>query len=371
MIISKVLTILSSPNLCGGTPKKTLDIVKRSRHKHTVYFYSKSSRPEKTAEYFEEFSNYCLCVDGTQYGRNILKHLWELLKVVDNDHIEVVQAYFAFGGCLGAMLKIMRPKLKLVVSFVTVISQSNRLKRAIEGLLLSTVDVAVFITKAVRTSKNSEFTSLCKKRGELIYNGSPKRDDNGTFSNKFNGFSLVYIAGFPACKNQELLVRAMEIISKEENGKDVYCHFIGQGPEEARLKGLVEEKGLSDNIVFWGYQEDVGSALNNAKLYVHPCYAEGFGIAVVEAMLAGLPVVVADQGGLPELVEGAECGYIVPFDDAERWAEIIMRIKQDEHERYRLGMNARKRAEEMFSIDTFVQKHDELYSELAEKRGSI
>ncbi len=356
-----ILTIISSPNTIGGTPQKTLCMVKNSIHNHSVYFYSKGCDSSQYSEYLSKFESYCAYLEGYKYERNVYKHIKKIIKYIDQNRIEVVQCYFFFGELLGGIIKTLRPKVKLVISFVNNIDPSGY-KRTIESWLIKKADKVIYISKSVKAAKESCFPVLKKKDSRIIYNGAAARQSNNSFDNKFRPFSIVYTAGLIELKNHSVLIEAAEILINRKSMKNIFFHFIGDGPLMNSLKEKVEQLDLANNIIFWGYNTDIGSALENCQLYVHPCYNEGFGIAVTEAMIKGKPVIVSDKRALPELVENGIDGFIAPAFDAEIWAEKILFFIKNPESLKNMGINAEKNVKEKFSLETFVKNHDELYA---------
>jgi 1,4-alpha-glucan branching enzyme len=89
--------------------------------------------------------------------------------------------------------------------------------------------------------------------------------------------------------------------------------ILGDGPDADRLKHRVHDLGLRDRVDFLGWIDDVTSAMRDAALAVFPSrLGEGSPVAIVEAMMAGVPVVAADSGGTRELVEDGVTGWLVP-----------------------------------------------------------
>lgn len=119
------------------------------------------------------------------------------------------------------------------------------------------------------------------------------------------------------------------------------------------------------NLRYLGYREDVPNLLAAAELFVHPSVEEGMGQAVVEAMLAGVPVVVSDAGGLPEVV--GDCGIVVRKGDAAALAQGIRRGLAGDHPSVEA---ARARARERFSVARMVKGSLDVYTEVAARPSS-
>jgi glycosyltransferase involved in cell wall biosynthesis len=172
---------------------------------------------------------------------------------------------------------------------------------------------------------------------------------------------LVTVSGLVPVKNLGLLLEVLAHLRCRTNAELV---IVGDGPQRAHLQHRAAELGIGDAVTLAGYQEDVGSYLASSNIYLHPSLREGFGLAVVEAMLHELPVVVARAGALPELVENEVTGLVVDPADACAWAESILRLSSDDALASRLATAGKARAIRDFSLARFVQEHESLYRSL-------
>ncbi len=131
--------------------------------------------------------------------------------------------------------------------------------------------------------------------------------------------------------------------------------------EHDALASLARELGVADRLHLLGRVPDVAAWLRRAHVLVHPARWEGFGLAVLEAMLAGLPVVASDVSSLPELVVDGETGLLVRPDDPSALALGIARALEDAE---RLGAAGRERALREFSVARMADRTVELYRSL-------
>jgi glycosyltransferase involved in cell wall biosynthesis len=138
---------------------------------------------------------------------------------------------------------------------------------------------------------------------------------------------------------------------------DTVLVVLGDGPERARLEELARELGVERRVFLLGRVPDVAAWLERATLYVHPARWEGFGLAVLEAMLAGLPVVASNVSSLPELVVDRETGYLVRPDDAAALALGIASAL----DRPELGAAGQDRARREFSVARMADRTASLY----------
>jgi len=141
---------------------------------------------------------------------------------------------------------------------------------------------------------------------------------------------------------------------------DTVLVVLGEGPERARLEALARELGVERRLFLPGRVPDVAAWLHRATVLVHPARWEGFGLGVLEAMLAGLPVVATNVSSLPELVVDGETGLLVQPDDVSALAVGVARAL----EQPQLGAAGRLRARSTFSVERMAERTIALYESL-------
>jgi glycosyltransferase involved in cell wall biosynthesis len=137
--------------------------------------------------------------------------------------------------------------------------------------------------------------------------------------------------------------------------------ILGDGPERDRLEQLGSELGLGGSLLLPGRAGDVTAWLKRAELLVHPARWEGFGLVLLEAMLAGLPVVACRVSAIPEVVADGESGLLVPPDDPEALAAALERVLADTSLARRLGEGGRERARTEFSVERMASATADVY----------
>lgn len=137
---------------------------------------------------------------------------------------------------------------------------------------------------------------------------------------------------------------------------DAVLVVLGLGSQEARLNALAGELGLAGAVHLAGSVGDVAGWLRRAELLVHPARWEGFGLALLEAMLAGLPVVASSVSSIPEIVADGTTGLLVPPDDAARLAEAICRLLDDPVTARSYGAAGLERARSSFSVAAMADR---------------
>ena len=131
---------------------------------------------------------------------------------------------------------------------------------------------------------------------------------------------------------------------------DLFLEIAGDGPEMSRLQESVRQANVSDRVKFLGWTNDIDSAMSRWDLVVQPSTAEGLGIASLEAMANGIPVVASDVGGLREIILNNVTGFLVPPGDSHSLAVKISELARDASLRARMGEAAREHAAMNFSL---------------------
>jgi glycosyltransferase involved in cell wall biosynthesis len=136
---------------------------------------------------------------------------------------------------------------------------------------------------------------------------------------------------------------------------------LGDGPERGPLEALASSLGVRDRLVLPGRVGDVAALYRRATVVVHPARWEGFGLAMLEAMLAAKPVVAARAGSAPELVEHDRTGLLVPVDDPAALADAVTSVLADPERAAAMGRAGAKRAHAEFSVTRMVERTVSVY----------
>ncbi|MED1741307.1 glycosyltransferase family 4 protein [Bacillus swezeyi] len=142
---------------------------------------------------------------------------------------------------------------------------------------------------------------------------------------------------------------------------DWVCWIVGEGEKLAGLRILSDQLGLSDDVVFLKNRDDVPYLLSLADMYVLPSLLDNQPLSVIEAQIAGVPVIVSDAGGLPEMVNHEVTGLIAPKGDENALAHLLGRLLEDDDYRTTLGANASEFAKKHWDMDQAVRNVLDVY----------
>ena len=165
-------------------------------------------------------------------------------------------------------------------------------------------------------------------------------------------------------KGFDVLVRALGSL------EDVRVVIVGDGSERGALETLAGELGVSERLHITGWQDDARAHLATFDVYCLPSRFEGFPLAVVEAMLAGLPIVATDVGSVSEAVRDGETGLLVRPDAPDALSDAVRTLLEDGRLAKRLGEQARSMAAEHFTAERMARAFEALYEEILDPSRS-
>ena len=187
----------------------------------------------------------------------------------------------------------------------------------------------------------------------------PNAIDVARFSKKRASFPekgkirLVNAGSFVPKKNQAFLVEVMQEL--KQRGTDAELTLAGDGPLRDSVKQKAEQAGLSGQILFPGKVPEMERHMSNSHVYVHSASYEPFGLVLLEAMAAGLPVVCLDGRGNRELIKHGKNGFMVHPPDASEFADRILQCVSDAETWNRLSLGAQEFALQ-YDIASYAQR---------------
>jgi glycosyltransferase involved in cell wall biosynthesis len=175
-------------------------------------------------------------------------------------------------------------------------------------------------------------------------------------------------------KGVDVAIRAVGAL--RDRGIPVYLHIIGYGPLEEELCSLTNELGLQGQVHFYGVQTNdwVKSFLVehcDTHLYVQPSRREALGQSILEAMAAGLPVVAARVGGIPELITDGGTGLLFEVESTNSLVDCIIRLMNNPQLANQLGSKAKEVALEYFTVSRECASFTEWYTQLIRNNKTL
>jgi glycosyltransferase involved in cell wall biosynthesis len=170
------------------------------------------------------------------------------------------------------------------------------------------------------------------------------------------------LAGLDARKGHRYLLEAVALLKTE--GAKVHCQIAGDGPLRAPLEAEVDRLGLHEEVRFLGFITDTAAFFAGVDLFAMPSLYEGLGVAALEAMAAGRPVVATRVGGLTESVLDGVTGFLVPPRDVAALAAAIAKLVRSRSLAQAMGQRGRERARQHFSLENMARQNESYYYEI-------
>ncbi len=247
---------------------------------------------------------------------------------------------------------------------------------AIKWFLKFGVEYHIFVSNALRKDLENDYPSLKSHPGEVVYDGlampelpaeSYRVQIRKSLKLPEDKFIVLFAGQIIPRKGVQDLIRAWDILS-DSIKKAAYLVIIGddlaeKGAYLQEMKNLAHELGVSAD--FRGFQNNVDQWLDAADIVTVPSHTEPLGNATLEAMAHGKPVIGADVGGIPEMILDGETGLLVSPKDPESLAKALSSLIQDKDKVKTMGEAARRRCEQVFSLETHVKNILQVYQKMS------
>jgi len=292
--------------------------------------------------------------------RNYPKNLTNLAAFVRTHGIEIVHAHAARDYHLAALAVRLAPRSRLVLTRHAIFPM-RRINRPLLRSAARVIAVSQAVAESVRRSGVFESSKVT-----VVHNGIDT--DRFDQAKARDATVLIGTVGHLApIKGFDTFLRAAKLVSPRR--PDVRFVIIGedkspQMEHRRSLEDLITELGLSEIVNMPGWQDDMPAVLSSLKLFVSAARSEPFGLAIVEAMAAGLPIVATSSEGALEIIEDGITGKLVPTGDAESLAQAINALLDDPLECSRLGRNAQLAARERYSLARMATDTERAYREV-------
>jgi N-acetyl-alpha-D-glucosaminyl L-malate synthase BshA len=171
---------------------------------------------------------------------------------------------------------------------------------------------------------------------------------------------LTHVSNFRPLKRVDDVIRIFAEVHKRAS-RPTALLLVGDGPERSRAEALVRQLGLGGAVAFLGKMVSFVEVLQASDVFLLPSESESFGLAALEALSCGVPVVASHVGGLPEVVPDGEVGYLAPVGDVATMADRVLRLLGDPALYRRLSDAARARAVAHYQITPAVDRYQAYY----------
>src|SRR3954469_11411013 len=276
-----------------------------------------------------------------------------LHKLIARERIDTVFSFLVHANAAAAAVSLFARDVRLLQSIQTTQPQpkwhwkvQKLAQRAAEMIVVPSPSVA----QVAR-----EWSDVPEKKIVIIPNAIDPNDfRRGAASPPSADFPIGFLGRLDPIKRIPDLVKAMQDIPR------AHLHIFGEGPARAEIEQTAQDHRLRLRVTLHGAVNHPQDALSQIQLLVLPSAAEGFGLVLIEAMAAGIPVVATDVPGIRDVVKDGETGLLVPPAQPAQLADAINRIMTDSQLRHRLIEAASRDVRERFTWDVVLPKYREL-----------
>jgi len=172
---------------------------------------------------------------------------------------------------------------------------------------------------------------------------------------------VIHVSNFRPVKRVSMVV---DVFERVRQSVPAHLVLVGDGPDLDAVQRQVRERGLAPVVHVVGEQEAVLPLLSASDVFLLPSSQESFGLAALEAMACGVPVVASRVGGLPEVIENGVSGLLHATDDVDGMASSVTRLLSDADFRSQMGAEARRRACERFDAPGVIASYEAYYRDI-------
>ncbi len=300
-----------------------------------------------------------------------------MVDIAENYGLDLIHVHYAIPHAYAAYIakQILLEKgieLPIITTLhgtdITLVGQHPVYKSAVE-FSINKSDVVTTVSESLKRDTLSVFN--IKKDIRVIPNFidlSLFEDDSPCIRNNFandNERIVIHVSNLRKVKRVTDVVEIFNRIQKEIKSKLL---IVGEGPEWDKAVQIIHEYGLDDKVQNLGKVKNLYSVLKESDLFLLPSEQERFGLAALEAMAAGVPVVSSNAGGIPEVNLNGITGYTLPVGDVNGMAEKSIHILKTDKTLNEFKVNAKKQSEH-FSLENILPQYENLYCEVSQKES--
>lgn len=300
-----------------------------------------------------------------------IKAIRELVSIFKKEKPDIVHAHASMSAKIAAKLSGCR----VVYTRHSVFEPSPRISKGV-GKLLSglannlTADKIIAVAEAAKD--NLTATGVDEKKITVLLNGvepldavSPEEKTKlkEKYGVKEDEKVISILARLNVVKGHRYLVDAAKLV--KEKGIKAKFLIAGTGDMEAEIKGQIERENLSDTVLMLGFVKDVSEILNITDIQANCSFGtEATSLALLEGMSLKVPAVVTNYGGNPGVIKDGENGFLVPTHDAEKMAEKLCLLLEDEELYEKMQDSCERIYNEKFTAVVYAGNIEKVYKEI-------
>jgi len=305
------------------------------------------------------------------------RRILELAVLLQEAEVDLIHSHGYFASTFARLAGLKAGRVAMVRHMHTTDHRFSPRNMRIEALLSLYTDQVICVSQAVETFA-VETLGIPAIRTCVIYNtayakrngsqGAGLEKRRAELGIEADDFVIVTLASLKRNKGHEVLLHAARQLRQQH--PRIKFLVVGDGPLRGELNAEAKQLGLAGHVAFTGLQNDVSPYLEMAHALVLPTlFREGLSVALIEGASAGLPLVGSNLGGIPEVIEHQENGFLVRPGDAADLAAAIGQLIANPDLRARMGRASRKIYKNRFSQGIIVRRIENLYDRLLKAKS--
>jgi glycosyltransferase involved in cell wall biosynthesis len=366
----------------GGAETLTYELAKALAHENEIFVLSLSSNSSSRQTDLNDKNLHILSI--LKKGKvGLIRNFFAVFKFLTSVRCDVIHAQYvypsAFWGLAGKILGIP----------VVVTSHGNDIQKmgeirygarlnpiiaTITWVILKLTDIHVVVSKSM--VKDAIEAGSSPSRIRVVYNGIDISKVSSLGDTRIverygihrEDFVILYLGRLHPKKSPEDMVKAFpKIVREVPNAKLV---IAGKGSEKEKLEKLVQELKLQGKVIFTGFVSENAKwgLLKRCDIFVLPSIVEAFGIALIEAMACGKPVIATNVGPFPEIIKDGETGVLIPVHSPPSLADAVISLARNPEKRMLIGKKAKEEVENRFDIRKIANDYLKIYDEAVKGR---
>jgi L-malate glycosyltransferase len=299
----------------------------------------------------------------------------KMAEVAKRENLDLLHVHYAIPHAICAYLakQMVDKDLKIVTTLhgtdITVLGYDHSLA----DLIRFGIESSDHVTAVSNALVNQTYELIHPdKQIETVYNFIDDRvyfKKDASHLKKEYGISedekvIIHVSNFRKVKRVQDVIYAFQKIVRKVNSKLL---LVGDGPEMSFVNRLVRELGLTEQVLFLGKQDSLEELYSISDLILLLSEKESFGLVLLEAMACGVPCIGTNAGGIPEVINEGETGFICEIGDIDSIAYQAIKLLSDDDLHKTMSENATVLAKNMFHSDKIVAQYESIYYELLSK----
>ncbi len=315
----------------GGTPLQVYRLAKGLKSLNTEIAVCCLSHKGPIAELIEQEAINVYPLQATNITD--VQIIFKLAKLINNFKPDICNSFLMHSNVITRIAaRLLSSSSCKIISTVCTVERQKHWHMIMENSTHRLSDIIVCISQAVLKHLH-HIGHIPKNKLELIYPGIDIQKirnavpiDIGKLSIRPCKHRICFLGRLDPIKRIDLILHAIRKIHNEQNNYDIQFIIIGDGPERNKLERLTKELKIENIVYFLGFREDYPAILKLCQIYTLASEQEGWGIATIEAIAAGLIPVVSDIDGSREIIEKTSGLTFTPKDSDDLAAKIIKAI---------------------------------------------